>query len=559
MNNEKILSYLIDKTDFIYNNKKLVTLLKILPFTDFYNLYSKYNFCKSHLTHELLSSIIYQSNLKLLCNIKNQSVIKDLLYISGVLNSRYNFLYIDIKNKKKILNEKFNLDIFYNIDMDLYYSDYTFVDLVSNNNLFENVVLNQNLEYQINLYPKVEYLSLLKYDKSIFVKDNKNYVIIEIYNLKIIIYKKIYTLIDIVYENNLNNAVIDICLVNILCTPEYFVNLENTYVYKKLYNDDSNNIIKNITPLKIYIPHKIKNNIISSNKNINKCYICKKFYPSNIYVENYTKLCFNCGISNYNSRISILKIPNKTKVFITGIRKKLGYSLSLKLLRLGAIVYGTTRFPNMTILNYSGEKDYNEWKNNINIIKCDFLNNTDVNNISSIISSSYIDIFINNAKQNQKKSVEYYNKLNLLEYNLNDKFQDEEYTNSIRKELSNFKDIKFDSSYIIEKNISEMTNEDIIEYNTINNLIPIIFINKFVNSKSKHYKIIINIELKMNLIISNYNIKGIFKTFENYKNIKTFSINPGFYCSKYEDENIDYPLTIEDSTCKILNVLQEKL
>lgn len=47
---------------------------------------------------------------------------------------------------------------------------------------------------------------------------------------------------------------------------------------------------------------------------------------------------------------------------VTGARIKIGYEITLRLLREGARVYATSRFPNDAVIRYKKEKDYNEWK-----------------------------------------------------------------------------------------------------------------------------------------------------------------------------------------------------
>ncbi len=43
---------------------------------------------------------------------------------------------------------------------------------------------------------------------------------------------------------------------------------------------------------------------------------------------------------------------------VTGARIKIGYEIALRLLREGATVYATSRFPNDTVLRYEREADY---------------------------------------------------------------------------------------------------------------------------------------------------------------------------------------------------------
>lgn len=64
---------------------------------------------------------------------------------------------------------------------------------------------------------------------------------------------------------------------------------------------------------------------------------------------------------------------------VTGARIKIGYEITLKLLRDGAKVYATTRFVADALLRYQKEEDYCEWKDRIFLVQCDFLSSEQVN------------------------------------------------------------------------------------------------------------------------------------------------------------------------------------
>lgn len=58
---------------------------------------------------------------------------------------------------------------------------------------------------------------------------------------------------------------------------------------------------------------------------------------------------------------------------VTGCRHTVGYALTLRLLRCGARVLGTSRFPGAALLNYSREPDFEVWRGRLELMACDFL------------------------------------------------------------------------------------------------------------------------------------------------------------------------------------------
>ena len=79
-------------------------------------------------------------------------------------------------------------------------------------------------------------------------------------------------------------------------------------------------------------------------------------------------MCITCGKLNYEKREYKANLFGNIAL-VTGIRVKIGFAIALKLLQCGCKVYGTTRYPKLTLINYEKESDYEIWKNNLIIIK----------------------------------------------------------------------------------------------------------------------------------------------------------------------------------------------
>jgi NAD(P)-dependent dehydrogenase (short-subunit alcohol dehydrogenase family) len=104
------------------------------------------------------------------------------------------------------------------------------------------------------------------------------------------------------------------------------------------------------------------------------CYICRlaivNSYPS------HPSLCIPCGAFNHSSsRLSApprLSLPSNFTALVTGARINLGYHTALRLLRCGARVIATTRYPRDAVARYLNEQDAIEWRGRLRVVGADF-------------------------------------------------------------------------------------------------------------------------------------------------------------------------------------------
>ena len=128
------------------------------------------------------------------------------------------------------------------------------------------------------------------------------------------------------------------------------------------------------------------------------CYICHREYKK--IDELYHQHCPEC--SEYSKRKRFQKADLKgLTALVTGGRIKIGYEIVLKLLRDGATVFATTRFTRDALIRYQKEKDYEEWKDRLFLLQCDFMSSSQVNELISYLKENIprLDILINNAAQ----------------------------------------------------------------------------------------------------------------------------------------------------------------
>lgn len=227
-------------------------------------------------------------------------------------------------------------------------------------------------------------------------------------------------------------------------------------------------INKEMTNKMIFTEFKIKQGKQIKPQNMYiKCYECKKYYDKDESLIGYDYHCLDCGKINYEYKMQKANLENIT-ILITGIRVKIGYHTALRILRNGGNVIGTTRYPNLALNNYAKEKDYEEWKDRLKIIKCDFLKIDQVYDFLDIINNYCngpnckfrINGFINMAFRTTKPTEYYNNKVNELETELSSKILIKD---SNKQETALIVKNKIDNNYLDLMNIdiNNIKNNDI--------------------------------------------------------------------------------------------------
>ena len=98
---------------------------------------------------------------------------------------------------------------------------------------------------------------------------------------------------------------------------------------------------------------------------------------------------------------------------VTGSRVKIGYHVCLKLLRMGATVVATTRFPMDSGERYKKERDYGEWSHRLHIVGLDLRDISALEEFAELLKKRFprVDILINNACQTIRRPTQYYSPL----------------------------------------------------------------------------------------------------------------------------------------------------
>jgi len=137
------------------------------------------------------------------------------------------------------------------------------------------------------------------------------------------------------------------------------------------------------------------------------CYVCKKKYTEIHHF--YDSMCTECGDLNYAKRFQTCDMTGQVAL-ITGSRLKIGYHATLMMLRSGASVIATTRFPADSAIRFAKEKDFTSWSHRLHIYGLDLRHIPSVELFAIYVENKYerLDILINNAAQTVRRPSTYY-------------------------------------------------------------------------------------------------------------------------------------------------------
>jgi NAD(P)-dependent dehydrogenase (short-subunit alcohol dehydrogenase family) len=140
------------------------------------------------------------------------------------------------------------------------------------------------------------------------------------------------------------------------------------------------------------------------------CYVCKEEYADLHFF--YDAMCKKCGDLNYRKRFQTAPLHGKVAL-LTGGRVKIGYQAALMMLRAGATVIATTRFPVDAATRYSREEGYAAWGDRLHIHGLDLRHIPSVELFTRFLEKRHgrLDILINNAAQTVRRPAGFYSHL----------------------------------------------------------------------------------------------------------------------------------------------------
>ena len=137
------------------------------------------------------------------------------------------------------------------------------------------------------------------------------------------------------------------------------------------------------------------------------CYVCKAKYEELHHF--YDQLCPPCAALNFHKRTELADLRGRVAL-LTGGRVKIGYQAGLKLLRCGAELIVTTRFPRDSAKRYAQEPDFADWGHRLQIFGLDLRHTPSVEAFcrQMLESRERLDFIINNACQTVRRPPEFY-------------------------------------------------------------------------------------------------------------------------------------------------------
>lgn len=141
-----------------------------------------------------------------------------------------------------------------------------------------------------------------------------------------------------------------------------------------------------------------------------RCYVCKSHYRQVHHF--YHRLCPRCADENFTRRTARTDLTGR-RALLTGGRVKIGYQAALMLLRDGAELIVTTRFPRDAVRRFAAAPGAADWWHRLQIAALDLRDPRQVLAFTDHLLSQGLplDILINNAAQTLRRSPQAYSAL----------------------------------------------------------------------------------------------------------------------------------------------------
>jgi NAD(P)-dependent dehydrogenase (short-subunit alcohol dehydrogenase family) len=162
-------------------------------------------------------------------------------------------------------------------------------------------------------------------------------------------------------------------------------------------------------PLKLERPAETADERVELERELS-CYVCKQSF-SKVH-PYYDSLCEPCGDFNYAKREQSADLAGHYAL-VTGARVKIGFQAALKLLRAGAHVVVTTRFPVDAASRYAKEADFPEFRSRLQIFGLDLRHTPSVELLTRFLCERLprLDHIVNNACQTVRRPAGFFRHL----------------------------------------------------------------------------------------------------------------------------------------------------
>lgn len=140
------------------------------------------------------------------------------------------------------------------------------------------------------------------------------------------------------------------------------------------------------------------------------CYVCRRKSAEVHWF--YDQICPACGDLQYAKRSQTADLRGRVAL-VTGGRVKIGYQTAILLLRAGADVHVTTRFPRDAARRFAAEADVADWKDRIRVWGVDLRHTPSVESLCARLLQELprLDVLVNNACQTVRRPRGFYQHL----------------------------------------------------------------------------------------------------------------------------------------------------
>ncbi len=140
------------------------------------------------------------------------------------------------------------------------------------------------------------------------------------------------------------------------------------------------------------------------------CYICKASITRTH--SFYDSMCASCGDFNFAKRSQTANLKGRT-AYISGARVKIGYQAAILMLRAGARVIVSTRFPHDAAARFSREVDYATFADRLQVYGLDLRHTPSVEAFARHLNETEtrLDFVIHNACQTVRRPTGFYEHL----------------------------------------------------------------------------------------------------------------------------------------------------
>ena len=137
------------------------------------------------------------------------------------------------------------------------------------------------------------------------------------------------------------------------------------------------------------------------------CYICKEDYRQ--VHHHYDSMCPTCADLNWLKRQQTADLAGRVAV-VTGSRVKIGFEICLMLLRAGATVVATTRFPCDSARRFGKESDFEAWSKRLIVHGLDLRHTPSIEAFGAFLGKTLptVDFLVHNACQTVRRPPAYY-------------------------------------------------------------------------------------------------------------------------------------------------------